>query len=149
MFTGKVLEINIAKNRKEDLSSIIQVEVIKNKGIIGDRYFKDIEDNEAAITLIEQEALEAIYNEYSVTLSAKQSRRAVLTQGVPLNHLVGKEFYIGDVLLEGFELAEPCGHLENLTNIRTLKNSLKHRGGLRARIKSNGQIKVGQEIKLK
>ena len=147
MFIGKVLEINITKDHKADTASVTSVEIIKDKGILGDRYFKDSEDNEAAITFIEQESLNAIYTDYSIKLSAKQSRRTILTSGVPLNHLVGKEFLVGDVLFEGFELAEPCGHLEKLTNNFQLRNSLKHRGGLRARVKSSGILKVGQEIK--
>ncbi|MCJ8346204.1 MOSC domain-containing protein [bacterium] len=149
MFIGKVLEINITNNHESDTVSVESIEVIKNKGIIGDRYFDDDGNNKSAITLIEQEALEAILTEYDVSLSAQESRRTILTSGVPLNHLVGKQFLLGDIVLEGFELAEPCGYLEKLTHKTDLKVSLKHRGGLRAMIKSSGTIKVGQEIKLK
>ena len=51
-------------------------------------------------------------------------------RGVPLNHLVGKTFKIGNVVLRGIRLCEPCGHLEKLT-YKGVEKGLKHRGGLR------------------
>ncbi|MCO4782935.1 MAG: MOSC domain-containing protein [Candidatus Cloacimonetes bacterium] len=141
-----VQQINISKESQLNTYSVNSCEVVANQGIIGDRYYKETEDNEAAITFIEQEALDAIQIDYGVTLSAAESRRTILTRGVALNHLVGKVFYVGEVQCEGFELAEPCSHLEKLTNKKNLIKSLRHRGGLRARIKSSGTIEVGQKI---
>ncbi|HMC90102.1 MAG TPA: MOSC domain-containing protein, partial [Gemmataceae bacterium] len=65
--------------------------------------------------------------------------------GVPLNHLVGKEFQIGEVILRGLRLCEPCGHLEALT-VQGVKDGLCHRGGLRAQILHGGLVKVGDPI---
>jgi MOSC domain-containing protein YiiM len=64
---------------------------------------------------------------------------------VPLNHLVGRQFRVGDVLLEGVRLCEPCGHLESLTQVGA-RQGLIHRGGLRARIVTEGTIRVGDPI---
>ncbi|HZD93607.1 MAG TPA: MOSC domain-containing protein, partial [Candidatus Sulfotelmatobacter sp.] len=71
--------------------------------------------------------------------------RNLLTCGMALNHLVGREFQIGDVRLRGLRLCEPCGHLQKLTGKDVLK-ALCHRGGLRAEILSGGMIKVGEMI---
>jgi MOSC domain-containing protein YiiM len=74
-----------------------------------------------------------------------QARRNIVTRDVPLNHLVGKEFQIGDVRVRGIRLCEPCDHLQRLTGIPVIK-SLRHRGGLRAQIVTAGLIRVGDRV---
>jgi MOSC domain-containing protein YiiM len=97
------------------------------------------------VTLIEVEALEALQRDYGVELQPSESRRNIVTRGVALNHLIGREFSVGDVRLRGLELCEPCGHLEGLTR-PGVKQGLIHRGGLRAQILSEGVINVGDRI---
>jgi MOSC domain-containing protein YiiM len=97
------------------------------------------------VTLIEQEAIEAFNQEQSLDYSARQSRRNLLTQGVPLNHLVGKEFRVGKVTLRGVRLCEPCDYLARLTRPEVLPG-LVHRAGLRADILTPGLLQPGDEI---
>jgi MOSC domain-containing protein YiiM len=99
------------------------------------------------VTLIESEALEAMACEVDIRLESHQARRNLLTQGVPLNHLVGKEFRVGDVVLKGIRLCEPCGHLESLT-MKGVQDGLCHRGGLRAQILRGGVLHAGDPIRL-
>ena len=100
-----------------------------------------------AVTLIESEALAAVLRETGRELTFRESRRNLLTEGVPLTHLVGRRFAIGDeVVLEGVDLSEPCGKLERLTN-RRLITVLRHRGGLECRIVEPGTIRVGDVIR--
>ena len=68
-----------------------------------------------------------------------------MTRGVPLNHLVGKEFQVGEVRLVGIRLCEPCQYLENLTTKGVL-TGLIHRGGLRANIVTGGTIRTGDAV---
>ncbi|HEV3117791.1 MAG TPA: MOSC domain-containing protein, partial [Gemmataceae bacterium] len=100
------------------------------------------------ITLIEIEALEGMTRETEITMEPGQARRNLVTRGVPLNHLVGKEFSVGAVVLRGIRLCEPCGHLEALT-IKGVKEGLCHRGGLRAQILHGGVLKTGDRITLR
>lgn len=66
--------------------------------------------------------------------------------GVPLNHLVGREFRVGgEVRLRGIRLCEPCEHLERRCGVQ-VRPGLAHRGGLRAQILAGGTIRVGEEI---
>jgi MOSC domain-containing protein YiiM len=58
---------------------------------------------------------------------------------------VGRKFRVGEVLLEGVRLCEPCGHLESLTQVG-VREGLIHRGGLRARIVTEGTIRIGDRI---
>src|SRR5262249_27253805 len=121
------------------------------RGLVGDRYFlkdgtfsaKDGPDRE--VTLIESEALEGLAREYEITLAAAQSRRNLVTRGVPLNHLVGRTFTIGPVTLRGIRLCEPCDHLESLT-CKGIKAGLAHRGGLRAQVLVGGILETGAAI---
>lgn len=150
MWTGVVESIYIAPAAKEPTQSVEQVQAIPGVGLDGDRYalkqgtfFKPQPDFE--LTLIEAEAVEAAKREYQVDLAAGSARRNVVTRDVPLNHLVGKEFRIGDVRVRGIRLCEPCDHLQRLTGLPVIK-SLRHRGGLRAQILTGGLIRVGDPV---
>jgi MOSC domain-containing protein YiiM len=151
MFQGNLVGIFIAHRKGHDLQAIDKVEAVAGRGLIGDRYFlkegtysaKDGPDRE--VTLIEAEALEGLAREYEITLKPTQSRRNLLTRGVPLNHLVGKTFIIGAVVLRGIRLCEPCGHLEKLT-CKGVEKGLIHRGGLRAQVVSGGVLEIGAAI---
>ncbi len=151
MFEGKVISINIAAEAAAPMQSVTEVLAVPGKGLEGDRYFdhkgtfsKPQPDRE--LTLIEAEAIEAMKHELSVDYGLSDSRRNVVTRGVPLNHLVGKEFWIGDVKARGLRLCEPCGHLQKLSHEKVLPG-LVHRGGLRAQILSEGMIRVGEAVR--
>ena len=121
------------------------------KGLEGDRYaaklgtFSTDPGSGRDVTLIESEAIEALKRDYDVTLDAGESRRNIVTQGVSLNHLVEKEFRVGEVVLRGTRLCEPCTHMEKLT-VKGALRGLIHRGGLRAEIVKGGTIRVGDSI---
>ena len=147
---GIVAALMIGPERKQAMISVPEVRAIAGAGIEGDRYCRErgtfskkLPSNQ--ITLIETEALEAAERDYGLELTAEESRRNVLTCGVALNHLVGREFQIGEVRLRGLKLCEPCTHLQQLTNKAVLK-ALRHRGGLRAEILGSGMIRVGEKI---
>jgi MOSC domain-containing protein YiiM len=74
------------------------------------------------------------------------TRRNIVTRGVPLKHLVGQQFRVGDVTLRGLRLCEPCAHLERLSH-PGVREALIHRGGLRAQILTDGTIRVGDSIR--
>jgi MOSC domain-containing protein YiiM len=132
------------------LRSVEQAEAQAGLGLVGDRYhagtgaFSKKQGPDREITLIEQEALDGFAQEYGISLAEGESRRNVTTVGVPLNHLVGKSFKIGDVVLRGIRLCEPCGHLKKLTGKDV--DGLKHRGGLRAQIVHSGVIHCGDTV---
>jgi MOSC domain-containing protein YiiM len=97
------------------------------------------------ITLIEIESILALDVEAGIKLDPRDARRNIVTQGVPLNHLVDKEFFVGAVKLRGIRLCEPCEYLASLTEPGVLPG-LVHRGGLRAEILTQGIIKIGDDI---
>jgi len=147
---AQVLSLYLSPERLKPMTEVKEIHVVASCGIDGDRYFRDTasgktESPSSQITLIESEALEALKREYEVELAPEESRRNVLTQGVPLNHLVNREFQVGDAVLKGIRLCEPCDHLEGMTR-SGIKKGLIHRGGLRAQILNSGIIKVGDQV---
>ena len=151
MFEGTLISINIASAAEAPMQSVDEVRAVPGKGLEGDRYFvrqgtfyKPQPDRE--LTLIEAEAIEALRSEFQVEFDLSASRRNLVTRGVPLNHLVGKEFWIGEVKARGLRLCEPCAHLQRLSHPKVLPG-LVHRGGLRAQILSEGTIRVGETVK--
>jgi MOSC domain-containing protein YiiM len=150
MPNGTVESIYIASTAQGTPESVGQATAIPGAGLEGDRYalklgtfHKPQPDRE--LTLIEAEAVEALRRDYQVELSVGEARRNIVTRNVPLNHLVGREFTIGDVRIRGIRLCEPCDHLEKVTGKPLIKGFL-HRGGLRAQILTSGTIRVGDEV---
>ena len=150
MWNGKLESIHIASAAMEPVQALEEAVLIPGIGIEGDRYalkqgtfFKP--EPEFELTLIEAEAVEALRREYDVDLAPGDARRNIVTRDVPLNHLVGREFAVGAVRILGIRLCEPCDHLQRLTGKQLIKG-LRHRGGLRAQILTQGTIRVGDSI---
>ena len=150
MWQGTIESINIASDAKAPIRTVSEIRAIPGVGLDGDRYalrrgtfYKPRPDYE--LTLIEAEAIEALRRDYRIELTAGDARRNIVTRNVPLNHLVGREFTIGDVRIRGIRLCEPCDHLQRTTGKQLIKG-LRHRGGLRAQILTQGTIRVGDTI---
>jgi MOSC domain-containing protein YiiM len=151
MWQGSVVSIHIAPEAGLPMETVPEARAIAGRGLEGDRYTLGIgyysntpDPGGRELTLIETETLEAL-TALGVKLSAAETRRNVATAGVPLNHLVGREFRVGAVRLHGTRLCEPCKHLEGLTQAGAML-ALLHRGGLRAQILNDGIIRVGDTI---
>ncbi|HEX6717072.1 MAG TPA: MOSC domain-containing protein [Pyrinomonadaceae bacterium] len=150
MFQGTVISIHIAAGKSLPMQQLSQAKAVFGRGIEGDRYFMGTGTYSNSgtvsrdITLIEIEAIEALERK-GIVLLPGNARRNIVTRGVPLNHLVGCTFRVGEVRLRGTKLCEPCAYLENMTQKGVLKE-LIHRGGLRADIVEDGTIRVGDVI---
>ena len=146
---GQVLSIFVRSQPNEPVVELDQVLAVPGKGIEGDYYSSrgtsKRYDPGRELTLIEKEALSAIENEHNISLNPGESRRNIITENVPLNHLVGKEFRVGEVTLKGIRLCEPCMHLSELTQ-KDVVPALVHRGGLRAQIITKGLIRAGDPV---
>lgn len=153
MWDGEVVSIHVASGAGQPMREEREVEAIAGEGLAGDRYlggggkFGDKVGPGRQVTLVETEAIEALEREYGVKLAPGESRRNILTRGVPLNHLVGRTFRVGEATLEGMKLCEPCGYLAKLTEKPDIKPGLTHRGGLRARIVTGGRIRAGDSVR--
>ena len=152
MGNGNVVSIHVAASAAAPTKEVAEVRAVPGKGLEGDRYFNGMGTYSkstgagAKVTLIEIEAIEALKRDYEVGLNPGDSRRNIVTRGIALNHLVGREFNIGTVTLRGTRLCEPCAHLQKLTQ-QGVMHGLVHRGGLNAEILTDGIIRAGDTVK--
>ena len=144
---SEVSKICITSKSAEEMQDVNTVEVIASKGIVNDRYFNENSDQALQITLIESENID-YYNQISETnIPYISFRRNIITKGIQLNDLVGKEFLIGDVKIKGHRLCAPCRYLQEMLKQKNLVKKLLNRGGLRCEILTDGTISVNDPIK--
>ncbi|MGA8220351.1 MAG: ester cyclase [Candidatus Acidiferrales bacterium] len=148
---ARVISIHIAPAAGVPTLSVDSARAVAGQGLEGDRYFShqgtfSAEPGEGRhVTLIESEAVDALNAKLGAELSPGEMRRNIVTRGVALNHLVGRDFRVGETLLRGIRLCEPCEHLQSLTRDGVLKQMI-HRGGLRANILADGMIRAGDTV---
>jgi len=149
---GRLESIHIATAAASPMQGLMDVQAVAGEGLAGDRYgakrgtFSGSPKPGRQVTFIEAEAIEALVGEQNLHLAAGESRRNLVTRGVPLNHLVGREFQIGEARFRGYELCEPCEHLAKLSGKPGILPGLVHRGGIRAEILQGGLLRVGDPI---
>jgi MOSC domain-containing protein YiiM len=149
---GKVESIHIATTAEAPMQGVTEIRAIPGVGLEGDRYatrtgsFSAKPKPGRQITLIESESIAALEQELGLKVAPGETRRNLVTRGVALNHLVGREFTVGAVRLRGHELCEPCKDLARMTGKPEILPGLVHRGGLRAEILTDGAIRVGDPV---
>ena len=131
--------------------AVTEVYAVPGRGLDGDRYFHRTgtwsgrRGSGTEVTLVELEVLEDLGRDHGIFLNPQDPRRNIITRGISLNDFVGREFHVGEVILRGVGLCEPCAHLERATQSGVVR-ALVHRGGLRAQILASGMIKVDDLI---
>ena len=144
---AKVFDIAISKNPKGKMISVNKAEAVAGKGILNDRRYKENNNKECQITLIEIENIN-YYNQISGTsFQAIDFRRNIITEGIKLNQLVGEEFLIGKVKVKAHDLCRPCKYLQELIKQTNFVKEFLLKGGLRCEILSDGEINLGDIIK--
>jgi MOSC domain-containing protein YiiM len=148
---GRVEAIHVTEAGSGPMRPLDRVRAIAGVGLEGDRYatgtghYSHDPKVDRQITLIAAEELERLAAVDGIALSPAESRRNVLTRGIDVNALVGRRFRIGGVECEGTRLCEPCRYLTDLVG-KPILAPLVHRAGLRARILSDGELAVGDEV---
>jgi hypothetical protein len=151
--TGTVEYVHVAGEAGASPERRESVEAVVGKGLRGDRYFEDEgtfstddEDRTRDLTLIEAEAIEQAEADYEVEFEPGVHRRNLTVRGVGLNRLLGEQFRVGDAVVEGTELCEPCTYLERKLAEKGVQEALVHRGGIRCEIVEGGEIAVGDDV---
>jgi MOSC domain-containing protein YiiM len=151
---ARVSEILIATSPADPATNVEKVKAIPGNGLEGDRYangtgtFSKIPQRpDGELTLIEKESIDVFVAETGILFRARDARRNIVTEGIDLNSLVGREFRIDDVRILAIRLCEPCNHLAKQTSPEVLRGLL-HKGGIRAQILTAGEIRVGARIEI-
>src|SRR4028119_1047738 len=147
---GTVEMVALAAEAEGPMREVPSAEAVAGCGLRGDRYergagtFSNPEGRGYDLTLVEAEALEEM-SAKGVELAPAEARRNLVVRGIALDELIGRRFRVGEVECLGQRRCEPCSHLERLTRPGVLRG-LVHRGGLRADVLSDGEIRVGDSV---
>lgn len=152
LWSGVLLEVFAAETAGVEMHALEEAELIAGVGIAGDRYatgrghYAYLPHPDRQLTLIAQEVLDAVEAETGIRLSGQESRRNMVTRGVPLNDLVGTYFTIGDAVVFAGRLNVPCTYLERLIG-KPVFTPLIDRSGLNCRIVRGARVRPGQAIR--
>jgi MOSC domain-containing protein YiiM len=143
--------IFIAPRPEAQQQSATEIEVVTQKGIIGDRNFDQHHWPGQNITLIESEMIALFNLQQQQNIHDHDTRRNLITKDIKLNPLVGQIFYIGQIKLIGTELCQPCKSLSQALANDTLPQqqvikAFTDKAGIRASILSSGHITIGMPI---
>ena len=145
---SKVFKLGIASDNNKKIQEVESINVLANKGIVGDRHFDDYNDPYCQLSLIESENIDYYNTKFGLNINYVDFRRNIITRGIELNHLVGKKLKIGNVEVEGIDLCRPCKHLTEILNQDNILKEFLRKGGLRCQILNSSKISVGDTIKI-
>ena len=145
---SKVFKLGITSNNNKKIEEVESIEVLANKGVVGDRHFDNYNDPYCQLSLIEAENIDEYNLKFGLNIPYLDFRRNIITKGIKLNDLVGKRLLVGNVEVEGVDLCRPCRHLTEMLDQENILKEFLRKGGLRCQILSSSKIKVGDTIKL-
>ena len=146
MANGKIVAICVCPVAGGQMQLVEQTEATEGAGLNGDRYstgegsFNKGSSGKRQVTLINGIFFEGSGFDYV------DSRRNLVTIGVELMWLIGKEFQIGDVRMRGVKYCDPCDRPSKLSGKSNFKETFHDRGGLIAEVLGSGIIKVGDPV---
>ena len=128
------------------LVAVEAAELIAGSGILGDRFFDYKEDYKGQVTFFAEE----VYTDVCNRLGCNDRhpgvfRRNILVAGVDLNALIGQEFEVQGVKFLGMAECSPCEWM-NQAFAPGAEAELKGRGGLRAKVLTNGTVRVNDPL---
>ena len=153
----KVFKIGITKNKNLEIQEAKEINLIAGKGIIGDRNFHEYNDGRHGdlhkngrkqLTLIESENIDYYNKKFNLKIPYLNFRRNIVTRGIKLNDLVGKELLINQTKIKGIDLCRPCKELQEKLGLDNYIKEFLRKGGLRCKILTSSNIKVDDEIKV-
>ncbi len=153
MWQGEVVSVHVAPAAGAPMKTLDIACALPGRGLEGDRYAEEVGTYskrlgaQRQVTLIEAEVLERIRADHGIDLAPGSCRRNIVTRGVPLGHLVGKRFRVGEATLRGVRLNEPCMYFENLVGLKGVMEALLHRSGLNAEVLEGGAIRPGDAVR--
>lgn len=151
---GVVRHLHVTPRAFLPMRSMPTLTLVAGHGIEGDRYMIGREtgfyshkpEDGRQVTLFEIETLWALKRDHGIDLAPAEHRRNVTVEGVPLTHLVGRRFWLGETLLESTRLSIPCRHIEEITG-KAIFDPLINRSGLNCRILQGGTVQPGDAVR--
>ncbi|WP_440934003.1 MOSC domain-containing protein [Candidatus Pelagibacter sp.] len=145
---AEVFKLGIAADNNQPIMEVHSIEVLANKGIVGDRHFHDFNDPYNQLSLIESENIDEYNIKFGLDIPYIDFRRNIVTKGIKLNDLIGKKLKVGNVELVAIELCRPCRHLTEMLDKKNILKEFMRKGGLRCQILTSSKINIGDKIEL-
>ena len=145
---AEVFKLGITADNNQPIMEVHSIEVLANKGIVGDRHFHDFNDPYNQLSLIESENIDEYNIKFGLNIPYIDFRRNIITKGIKLNDLIGKKLKVGNVELVAIELCRPCRHLTEMLDQNNILKEFMRKGGLRCQILTSSKINIGDKIEL-
>ena len=145
---SKIIEIGITGESNKEIEKVESIEVVSGKGIKGDRYFHDFNEEGNQLTLIESENIDYYNKTFNTNFKYLEFRRNLVTQNIQLNDLIGKTLIVGEIKIKAHDLCRPCKNLQGKLGKDNIIKEFLRRGGLRCEILNSGNITIGDNIKI-
>ena len=150
---GKLIWIGVRPARDLAMLAADVAEVTLGRGLIGDRYGKvapksGVNSGKRELSLIAAEAISTLARRLGVPDAYDlypKTRRNLVVEGIALNTLIGKRFFVGNVELEGTGECEPCVRM-NLAFGPSGFAAMQGLGGLTARVIQPGILRLGDAL---
>lgn len=118
-----------------------ELRCVADCGVVGDRFYNHQQNFKGQITFFADEIYQSLCREFDIWGKPPSVfRRNVITRGVDLNDLIGAEFTVQGVRFAGTETCKPCYWMDQAFSSGAEK-ALQGRGGLRARILTDGILR--------
>lgn len=142
---GQLDQILLRPARDVPMQSVKKANVIVGQGLEGDR-FQGRVDSKRQITLFQAENLSVLASLLHIDhIDPLILRRNLLVSGINLNALSGRQFRIGNVVLQGAAHCHPCSRMEKALGPGGF-NAMRGIGGLCTRVIAGGFIEVGDRV---
>lgn len=127
------------------IQDVAEVEAVAGMGLKGDRYFGYRRGFKGQVTFFDAGVVAEVRSHFKLPkLPASVFRRNLIVGGVDLSEWMGKKFVFQGVAFEGSQECKPCEWMDRVIapgGEEFLKT--RFRGGLRAKILSDGILQVG------
>ena len=147
-----ITALYITPAKSQPLIDVAQVEAIAGRGLVGDRYYLGTGYYSgkpgwgANVSLLAAEAIDAVNAGHAQHFTGAMLRRNIVTRGIDVETLIGREFQLGTAVLRGLKRYPPCRHLAELCGAPELIRYLAYCGGIGAEVVASGVIAVGDEV---
>ena len=144
---GRLDWIGLRTDRLGPITVVDEATIIAERGIEGDHRITGRRGSKRQVTLIQHEHLAAVAGMlHRDTVSPELVRRNLVVSGINLLALKGKQFRIGEVLLEFSGPCEPCSRMEEILGPGGY-NAMRGHGGITAQVVEGGLIRLGDEVR--